>query len=97
MAYWYIGSAFFQIPQSYLNDVHLVPSVVLKDTMFASILGQKVFSIITKVKDSKKLLSAINVFNCVNLLQLYISQCRKLTIILQYKQMCSHVILSMVT
>ena len=31
MAYWHTGSAFFQIPQSYLNDVHLVPSVVLKD------------------------------------------------------------------
>jgi len=25
------GSAFHQIPQSYLNDVHLVPSVVLTD------------------------------------------------------------------
>jgi len=31
MAYWYTGSAFHQIPQSYLNDVHLVPSVVLRD------------------------------------------------------------------
>ena len=31
MAYWYTGSAFHQIPQSYLNDVHLVPPVVLRD------------------------------------------------------------------
>jgi len=31
MAYWYTGSSFHQIPQSYLNDVHLVPSVVLRD------------------------------------------------------------------
>ena len=31
MAYWYTGSAFHQIPQSYLNDVHLVPFVVLRD------------------------------------------------------------------
>ena len=31
MAYWYTGSAFHQIPQSYLNDVHLVPSVVPRD------------------------------------------------------------------
>jgi len=31
MAYLYTGSAFHQIPQSYLNDVHLVPSVVLRD------------------------------------------------------------------
>jgi len=31
LAYWHTGSAFHQIPQSYLNDVHLVPSVVLVD------------------------------------------------------------------
>ena len=31
MAYWYTGFAFHQTPQSYLNDVHLVPSVVLRD------------------------------------------------------------------
>ena len=31
MAYWYTGSAFHQIPQPYLNDVHLVPSVALRD------------------------------------------------------------------
>ena len=31
MAYWYTGFAFHQIPQSYLNDVHLVPSVVFRD------------------------------------------------------------------
>jgi len=33
MAYWYTGSAFHQIPLSYLNDVHLVPSVVLRDEL----------------------------------------------------------------